>query len=90
MSSSRPHAPLSDSQSPLSGSKLRKLLPAPGSNHETTSSDSSQGPSLQPRLLPRANITKIACEPCRKRKAKVRVKLDLFILLARHWTGSAR
>ncbi|RKK64716.1 hypothetical protein BFJ69_g16586 [Fusarium oxysporum] len=70
MSSSRPHAPLSDSQSPLSGSKLRKLLPAPGSNHETTSSDSSQGPSLQPRLLPRANITKIACEPCRKRKAK--------------------
>ncbi|KAI7759094.1 hypothetical protein LZL87_013947 [Fusarium oxysporum] len=70
MSSSCPHAPPSDSQSPLSVSKLRKLLPAPGSNHETTSSDSSQGPALQPRLLPRANLTKIACEPCRKRKAK--------------------
>ncbi|KAI3571833.1 fungal-specific transcription factor domain-containing protein [Fusarium oxysporum f. sp. albedinis] len=70
MSSSSPHRSLSDNQSPLSGSKLRQLVPAPGSNSEGTSSDSSQGPSLQPRPLPRANLTKIACEPCRKRKAK--------------------
>ncbi|KAK7582933.1 hypothetical protein V3481_012228 [Fusarium oxysporum f. sp. vasinfectum] len=70
MSSSSSHPFISDNQSPLSGSKLRKLRPGPGPSSGGTSSDSSQGPSLQPRLLPRANLTKIACEPCRKRKAK--------------------
>ncbi|KAF6515275.1 hypothetical protein HZS61_005181 [Fusarium oxysporum f. sp. conglutinans] len=70
MSSSSSHPFISDNQSPLSGSKLRKLRPAPGPSSGGTSSDSSQGLSLQPRLLPRANLTKIACEPCRKRKAK--------------------
>ncbi|KAL5610949.1 hypothetical protein FOBRF1_007066 [Fusarium oxysporum] len=70
MSSSRPHPPLSDKELSSSGSKLRELLPAPVLNFQGTSSDSSQGPSLQPRLHPRANLTKIACEPCRKRKAK--------------------
>ncbi|EXL64088.1 hypothetical protein FOPG_19643 [Fusarium oxysporum f. sp. conglutinans race 2 54008] len=70
MSSSSSDPFISGNQSPLSGSKLRKLRPAPGPSCGGTSSDSSQGPSLQPRLLPRANLTKIACEPCRKRKAK--------------------
>ncbi|KAL5592255.1 hypothetical protein FOBRF1_013281 [Fusarium oxysporum] len=69
MSSSRPHPPLSDKELSSSGSIFRELLPAPVLNFEGTSSDSSQGPSL-PRLLSRANVTKIACEPCRKRKAK--------------------
>ncbi|KAL5603441.1 hypothetical protein FOVSG1_006191 [Fusarium oxysporum f. sp. vasinfectum] len=34
-----------------------------------TDEEVQAGPSL-PRLLSRANVTKIACEPCRKRKAK--------------------
>ncbi|KAJ3455174.1 hypothetical protein MRS44_013774 [Fusarium solani] len=42
---------------------------APVSNSESPSSASYQGPSL-PSLRPRANLTKIACESCRKRKAK--------------------
>uniref|UniRef100_A0A0D2YF37 Xylanolytic transcriptional activator regulatory domain-containing protein n=1 Tax=Fusarium oxysporum (strain Fo5176) TaxID=660025 RepID=A0A0D2YF37_FUSOF len=75
MSSSSSHPFISDNQSPLSGFKLRKLRPAPGPSSGGTSSDSSQGPSLQPRLLPRANLTKIACEPCRRRKAKERANI---------------
>ncbi|KAF5239891.1 hypothetical protein FANTH_9773 [Fusarium anthophilum] len=75
MSSSSSDSFISGNQSPLSGSKLCKLRPAPGQSSGGTSSDSSQGPSLQPRLLPRANLTKIACDPCRKQKAKERANI---------------
>ncbi|KAH7191428.1 hypothetical protein BKA60DRAFT_661994, partial [Fusarium oxysporum] len=44
--------------------------PALVSDPEGTSSSSNQGPSLPSRLQPRTNQTKVACEPCRKRKAK--------------------
>ncbi|KAM0304257.1 hypothetical protein ACHAPM_002334 [Fusarium culmorum] len=70
MSSSRPHPSPSNNELPSSVSGFRRLLPGPISNSEDTSSGSGQGPSLQPRLLPRANVTKIACESCRKRRAK--------------------
>ncbi|EXA32456.1 hypothetical protein FOVG_16291 [Fusarium oxysporum f. sp. pisi HDV247] len=70
MSSRGPPPSLSDNQSHMSGSKFRKLLPAPASKSKGTSSNSSRVPSLQPRLLPRTNLTRIACEPCRKRKSK--------------------
>jgi hypothetical protein len=90
MSPSCPHPSLSGNELPLSGSKPRKLLPALVTNSEGTSSDFAQGPLLQPRLLPRANLTKVACESCRKRKAKVRAKLDIFIFLVRNQTDSAR
>ncbi|KAG7435385.1 Nitrogen assimilation transcription factor nit-4 [Fusarium oxysporum f. sp. raphani] len=68
MSSRRPS--LSDKGLPLNVSEFRRLLPAPVSDPEGTSSGSDRGPSLPSRLHPRTNQTKIACEPCRKRKAK--------------------
>ncbi|RBA11005.1 hypothetical protein FPRO05_14311 [Fusarium proliferatum] len=61
---------LSDKGLPLNISDFRKLLPAPVSDPEGTRSGSDLGPSLPSRLHPRTNQTKIACEPCRKRKAK--------------------
>ncbi|CEI70926.1 hypothetical protein FVEN_g9698 [Fusarium venenatum] len=73
--SSRSHPPLSDNGLPLGVPGLRKLLPAspaPVSDAGGTSTGSGWGPSprLHPRHRSRANVTKIACEPCRKRKGK--------------------
>ncbi|KAI8710723.1 Zn(2)-C6 fungal-type domain-containing protein [Fusarium sp. LHS14.1] len=70
MSSSRPLLPFGNNGLLSSIPGSRRLLPAPVSNSEGTSSGSDQGPSLPSHLRPRANPTKIACEPCRKRKAK--------------------
>ncbi|KAI8680546.1 Zn(2)-C6 fungal-type domain-containing protein [Fusarium keratoplasticum] len=67
--SSRPAPSLGDNGLLSSVSRCRSLLPAPVSNSEGSTSGSDQGPSL-PSLRPRANLTKIACESCRKRKAK--------------------
>ncbi|EXM13689.1 hypothetical protein FOTG_17868 [Fusarium oxysporum f. sp. vasinfectum 25433] len=49
---------------------MRGLLPGPALKPEGTTSGSGQGPSLRPGLHPRATQTKVACEPCRKRKTK--------------------
>ncbi|KAJ3453762.1 hypothetical protein MRS44_018394 [Fusarium solani] len=72
MSSSRPlpSPSLGDNGLPSGVPGFRTLLPAPVSNSEGTSSGSDRGPSLRSHLPPRVNLTKIACEPCRKRKAK--------------------
>ncbi|KAL6917071.1 hypothetical protein FSST1_008566 [Fusarium sambucinum] len=70
MRSSPPRLSLSDKGLPLNVPEFRRLLPAPVPGLEGTSSGSNQGPSLPSRLHPRTNHTKIACEPCRKRKAK--------------------
>ncbi|KAF5548366.1 nitrogen assimilation transcription factor nit-4 [Fusarium phyllophilum] len=51
---------------------FRRLVPAPVSTYESTGSGSDHGPPLPSYLRPRANPTKIACESCRKRKAKAR------------------
>ncbi|KAJ3455123.1 hypothetical protein MRS44_013723 [Fusarium solani] len=67
--SSRPAPSLGDNGLLSSVSRCRSLLPAPVSNSEGSTSGSDQGPSL-PSLRPRANLTRIACESCRKRKAK--------------------
>ncbi|KAH6953645.1 hypothetical protein DER45DRAFT_576136 [Fusarium avenaceum] len=73
MSSSPPLQSLAK-RMPSSIPGFRRLIPAPVSNSEDTSSSSGsgsdQGPSLRSYLHPRTNLTKIACEPCRKRKAK--------------------
>ncbi|ENH71172.1 hypothetical protein FOC1_g10000635 [Fusarium oxysporum f. sp. cubense race 1] len=53
------------SSPPLQSSSVpgfRRLVPAPVSNSESTSSGSDQGPSLLSHLRPRAKQTKIACE----------------------------
>ncbi|EXK25618.1 hypothetical protein FOMG_17719 [Fusarium oxysporum f. sp. melonis 26406] len=70
MSSSRPSPSLSDNGSSASVPKFRRLLPGPALKSEGTTSGSDQGPSLRSGLRPRATQTKVACEPCRKRKAK--------------------
>ncbi|KAI7766366.1 hypothetical protein LZL87_013140 [Fusarium oxysporum] len=59
--------------------RFRRLVPAPVSTSESTSSGSDQGPSLLSHLRPRANLTKIACEPCRRRKAKARAEFHMFM-----------
>jgi hypothetical protein len=72
MSSSPLLQSLANTGLPSSVPGFRRLAPAPVSNSEGTSSSSGsdQGPSLRSYLHPRTNLTKIACESCRKRKAK--------------------
>jgi hypothetical protein len=74
MSSSPPLQSLANNGMPSSVPRFRRLVPAPVSNSESTSSGSDQGPSLLSYLRPRAKPTKIACESCRKRRAKVRTE----------------
>lgn len=92
MSSSRPlpSPSLGDNGLPSGVPGFRTLLPAPVSNSEGTSSGSDRGPSLRSHLPPRVNLTKIACEPCRKRKAKVRAEVDRSMFLLGNLTSSAR
>ncbi|EXK27464.1 hypothetical protein FOMG_16015 [Fusarium oxysporum f. sp. melonis 26406] len=70
MSSSPPLQSLDNNNMPSSVPGFRRLVPAPVSTSQSTSSGSDQGPSLLSHLRPRAKQTKIACESCRKRKAK--------------------
>ncbi|KAF5692882.1 C6 transcription factor [Fusarium denticulatum] len=70
MSLSPPLRSVNNNGVPSSASRFRKLVPAPGSTYESTGSGSDQGPPLLSYLRPRAKQTKIACESCRKLKAK--------------------
>ncbi|KAG7404563.1 Echinocandin B biosynthetic cluster transcription factor ecdB [Fusarium oxysporum f. sp. raphani] len=70
MSSSPPLQSLANNGMPSSVPGFRRLVSAPVSTSESTSSGSDQGRSLLSHLRPRAKQTKIACESCRKRKAK--------------------
>ncbi|PNP79481.1 hypothetical protein FNYG_07097 [Fusarium nygamai] len=70
--SSPPLRSLNNKGEPSSVHGFRRLEPAPVSTYESTGSGSDQGPPLLSYLRPRAKQTKIACESCRKRKARAR------------------
>jgi hypothetical protein len=80
--SSRPLPSLGDNGLPSSVLQSRRLLPAPLSSSGGTSSSSDKGLSV-PLRRPRAGLTNIACESCRKRKAKVLAELHIPMLLLR-------